>query len=140
MLSRRDLIFSGALASSLRPAEASAAQRSSQSSNSVNDDEIKALDEIRDALRLLPHATLSPDLTDIRDKQRAYFKLNQKFPDYIDIGIQVWERLQDWHIENQQALKVSRTGDGRVEMEFMLTTLVLRPDLPDSQIGAPYDR
>jgi hypothetical protein len=137
MLSRRDRILSGALASSVRPGEARAAQRTPPA---AGDPTAQDFHEIRDALRDLRHMTVSSEVSQIREKQRAYFKLNQEFPDYIDIGIQVWERLQDWHIENQQALKVSRTGAGRVEMEFMLTTLVLRPDLPDSQIGAPYDR
>jgi hypothetical protein len=137
MLSRRDLLMSGALASSLRPADLEAAQRGSQSGN----DAIQAdLNEIRDALRGLKRLTPSAEATQIQEKQRLHFKLNQKFPDYIEIGLQVWERLYTWHLENQLPLKAMRTPEGRMEMEFMFTTLILRADVPDSQVGVPYDR
>jgi hypothetical protein len=33
-----------------------------------------------------------------------------------------------------------RTPEGRMEMEFMFTTLILKADVPDSQIGVAYDR
>jgi hypothetical protein len=36
------------------------------------------------------------------------------------------------------AEKVTRAGDGRAEME--VTTVVLRSDIADTQIGVPYDR
>jgi hypothetical protein len=140
MLSRRDLLMSGALASSLRPGEPAAAQmqRSSQAGGDPVDQD---LHEIRDALRdLLQRLTPSRDVTEIRDKQRLHFKLTQKFPDFIDIGIQVWERLYTWHLENKLPLKAVRTPEGRMEMEFMFTTLLLRSDIPDTQIGVAYDR
>jgi hypothetical protein len=137
MLSRRDLILSGTMASSLGPAEAQAQQRSSQGDRQ---DETRALNELRDAVLKINHLTPSGDIADIRDKQRQHFKLNQKFPDYIDIGILVWDRLYTWHLENRDALKVSRTTGGRMEMEFMFTTLLLRADYPENGIGIPYDR
>jgi hypothetical protein len=137
MLSRRDLIFSGTLASSLHPADARAAQRSSQDDRQ---EEAQALREIRDALLRANRLTPSADIADIREKMRQHFRLNQKFPDYIDIGIQVWDRLYTWHLENRDALKVSRTPEGRMEMEFMFTTLLLRGDYAENGISVPYDR
>lgn len=137
MLSRRDLIFSGTLASSLHPVDAQAGQRSSQGDR---EDETQALHEIRDALLRTNRLTPSADIADIREKLRQHFKLNQKFPDYIDIGVQVWDRLYTWHLENRDALKVSRTAEGRMEMEFMFTTLLLRADYPENGISSPYDR
>ena len=137
MISRRDLILSGGLAARLVPADAQAAQGSSPSNN--RDAEVRALNEIRDAVRQVRQITLSPELADIRDKQRSHFKLNQKFPDFIDVGIVIWERLYLWHLANPEELKVSRTAEGRMEMEFMFTRLLLRADLPDTLIGNPYD-
>jgi hypothetical protein len=137
MLSRRDLIFSGALASRVRPASMLKAQSNPQSPCS---DDGPALREIRDALRDLRRTTVSSDLTDIRERQRTHFKINQKLPDCIDVGIRVWERIYDWHLENTLPLKISRAVDGRMEMEVMLTALVLRADIADAQIGVPYDR
>ena len=138
MLSRRDLLMSGALASRLRPAEAQAIQRNPQggSNPDIQDD----LRDIRDALRDLRHLTPLIEVTQIQDKQRLHFKLNQKFPDCIDIGIQVWERLYAWHLENKLPLRALRTPEGRMEMELFFTRLVLRSDVPDAHIGSPYDR
>ena len=133
MLTRRDLFLSGALASSLRPA---AAQTSSAGDNGATQ---KGLADIRDALVSLKHAPLTRDMIDIRQKQRIHFKVNQKLPDFIDVGLTVWEGLYDWHLDNQIPLKVTRVGD-RFEMEIMLIMVVLRHDLGDTQIGIPYDR
>ena len=51
----------------------------------------------------------------------------------------MWERLTMWYLENHIPLKAERAPDGRFQLEFMFTTLVLRPDIPDSLIGTPYD-
>jgi hypothetical protein len=138
MLSRRDLILSGAFAPSLGPANP-AAQRSAASSDSAIEQELLA---IRDALRDLRGGglTVSAEITDIRERQRTHLKTYQKIPDCIDVGVRVWERLYDWHLENHLPLKVSRMGDGHLEMEVMLTMLILRSDIADAQIGVPYDR
>ena len=133
MLTRRDLFLSGAFASSLRPA---AAQNSSAGDSGATQ---KGLADIRDALQSLKHAPLTRDMIDIRQKQRIHFRVSQKLPDFIDVGLTVWEGLYDWHLDNQIPLKVTRVGD-RFEMEIMLIMVVLRHDLGDTQIGIPYDR
>jgi hypothetical protein len=132
MLTRRDLFLSGAFASSLRPA----AQTSSSSDSAAI---AKVLTDIRDTLQSFKHAGFTQDMTEIRQRQQAHFKINQKLPDFIDVGLLVWERLYDWHLDNKVPLKVTRVGD-RFEMEMMLITVVLRHDIADNQIGLPYDR
>jgi len=132
MLSRRDLLASGAAFTQVRREAADAAQRC--------DDNGPELNSIRDALRELRHPAASPHVAQVRERQRAFLKQNQRFPDFIDVGIRVWEGLQDWHVENRQELKISRSADGRYIMEFMLTHLVLRPELPEGDIGLAYDR
>jgi hypothetical protein len=69
MLSRRDLLMSGALASRLRPAEADAIQRNPQggSNTDIQDD----LRDIRDAVRDLRYLTPLIEVTQIQDKQRC---------------------------------------------------------------------
>ena len=129
--------MSGALASRLRPADAEAQQRNAvQGSDTAVEQD---LHEIRDAIRDLRGLTGSSYLAQIQERQHLHFKLNQKFPNYIDIGLQVWERLTLWHFENQIPLKATRTPDGRMEMELLFTTLVLKADVPDSFVGNPYD-
>ena len=137
MLSRRDLLMSGAFASRLRPAEAGEQQRGSQAASDAAIEQNLA--DIRDALRDLRHLTPSLDVTQIQDKQRLHFKVNQKFPNYIEIGLLVWERLSMWHLENHLPLKTARMPDGHMEMEFMFTILILKNELADQMIGNPYD-
>jgi len=134
MLSRRDLIASGAAMTQVRPAAVEAAQRNG------SDIDNAALQGILDALRDLRHPAASPIVSQVRDRQRAFLRQNQRFPEFIDIGIRIWELLQDWHIENGQEMKIARAADGRYTMEFMTTQLVLRPDIADNEIGLAYDR
>src|SRR2546430_8962823 len=49
-------------------------------------------------------------------------KANQKFPDYMDVGIDVWEHMHDWHVRTRQPLTIVRTNDGRYGMLFGVTT------------------
>src|SRR6266550_713382 len=137
MLSRRDLLMTGALVSRMSPAAAGELQRTSQSaSDGPTQQDVR---DIRDALLNIRRLTPSADIKEIQDRQRVHFKATQKFPTYIDIGLSVWERLTTWHLENHIPLKAERTPQGRLELEFMFTTLVLRSDIPDGLIGTPYD-
>lgn len=135
MFSRRDLIAGGAALTQVRPAAAAApAQRNG------SDIDNAALNDIVTALRDLRHPATSPIVIQVRDRQRAFLRQNQRFPEFIDIGIRVWEMLYDWHMENGQQTKITRTADGRYTMEFMTTQLVLRPEIGDLEVGLAYDR
>jgi hypothetical protein len=83
--------------------------------------------------------TYCPDIDLVRQEQRRFLKGANKFPDFIDIGIDIWERFIDWHVKYQQHLAISRTGEGRYIMTFGVTTLVLRPDMSGSYMGLGYD-
>jgi hypothetical protein len=137
MFSRRDLI-TGSVFGSMAAEPALLAQRGSVSVNA--DDIDQRLSDIRDALRAFGRVSLSAEIVQIRDRQRSHFKINQRFPNQIDIGLQVWERLYDWHLENHLPLAVARRDDGHMEMQVMMTTLVLRSDVGENFIGTPYDR
>jgi hypothetical protein len=140
MLSRRDLITSGAVFTQVRPDEPSAAQAPAAQRAAFTSAELDVFEDIRDAIRVLRNRTGSEDIRQIREAQRAFLKMNHRFPDCIDVGIQVWERLHMWHVENQQEMRLSRTAEGRLQMEFMTTALILRADVSETLIGPPYDR
>jgi hypothetical protein len=82
---------------------------------------------------------VSPELARIREQQRVFLRANQKFPDYIEIGIAVWESVYDWHIRHQLPIEVTRTPEGRYSMVVMLTNLVLRPEQPETFVGFGFD-
>jgi hypothetical protein len=97
------------------------------------------LDEIRKQ-RANCRAGECPTIEQIRGQQRVFLKANNRYPDYIDVGISAWEDVYDWHVRLGQPLNVTRTPDGRYAMMFMFTNLVLRPEMLTGYIGLGYDR
>jgi hypothetical protein len=103
-----------------------------------NPEVVRAIDGLRGVLE---SRLASPfvELTEIRQQQRIFLKASQKFPEFIEIGINIWDRVYDWHVRHQQPLNIGRRDDGRYAMTFMFTTLVLRPEQTDNYIGFAYD-
>lgn len=80
-----------------------------------------------------------PTAAKIRDLYTQFVRASQKFPDFVDVGVQVFYEVYDWHVRNLQPLALSRLPDGRYTLGFMFTRLVLRPDVVPDFIGQPYD-
>jgi len=78
-------------------------------------------------------------VTRIRQQQRTWMRATQKFPDFIEIGIDIWDNVYDWHIVHQQPVNMARTADGRYAMVFMFTTLLLRPEQASDFVGFAFD-
>jgi len=113
-------------------------QQSSRS-GSQGDDAIvaRAIYDLNDTLRRT--LDTSRELVRIREQQRIYLRAAQKFPDFIEVGIAVWESVYDWHVRHQLPLSLSRNADGRYAMTVAFTTLVLRPDASENYVGAGVD-
>ena len=95
---------------------------------------------IADLRQTIDHGLqVSPELARIREQQRVFLRANQKFPDYIEIGIGVWESICDWHVRHLLPIQVTRTPDGRYSMAVMLTNLVLRPEQAETFVGFGFD-
>jgi len=75
----------------------------------------------------------------VRKQQRTWLSAARKYPDFLEIGLDVWDNVYDWHVAYQQPLNVTRLADGRYAMAFMFTTLLLRPDLAPDFVGYPFD-
>lgn len=137
MLSRRELIAGGAAIPMAR-GEAAGAQQRDRDLDAVTSE----LSSVRDVLVSMQSQTIvnTPTVNQIRDRQRQFLRLNQRFPQCIDIGIRVWERMQDWHIAHHRPLTVQRGGDGHWQMEFIMTVLVLKLELAENEVGQAYDR
>jgi hypothetical protein len=102
------------------------------------DDAARAIEELRRVFERR-FAPFFDELSEIRQQQRMFLKTSHKFPDFIEVGINVWDRLCDWHFIHQQPLTIVRRDDGRYALTFMSTTLVLRPDQADNYVGLAYD-
>ena len=139
MVARRRLLGGGVLggvlgvlaADSPRPAAAAAAQRQSENMTEVTD----AIDRLRQELR---NERLFTELTALREAQVRFLAANGKFPDFIEVGTDVWWALHDWHIRWQQPITLARDVLGRYTILLMQTIVIMRPETKDS-IGLPYD-
>ncbi|HUE87574.1 MAG TPA: hypothetical protein VMO26_15980 [Vicinamibacterales bacterium] len=76
----------------------------------------------------------------VRGQMETFFRTAQKFPDFIDVGYDVFMDLYDWHVKHRQQLVVTRGPDGRYWMQFMFTTLIMRGEHDANYIGIPYDK
>jgi hypothetical protein len=79
------------------------------------------------------------EVTEVREALQRYLRVNGKFPDYVEVGADVWQQAYDWHVRYQQPLVLGRTRDARYTVKLMETVVILRPDQPSGFIGAPYD-
>lgn len=137
-MERRNLVGGGLLAGAAallgEAAPAAAAQRDRDGDAAAV---ARAIDDLTGAVQRA--AAVSPELARIREQQRVFLKANQKYPDFIEVGIDVWESVYDWHVRHQQPIAISRSGDGRYVMVVMFTTLVLRPDQSNNYVGFGFD-
>jgi len=75
----------------------------------------------------------------VRQQQRMWMQSSRKYPDFIEIGLDVWDNVYDWHVTFQLPVNMTRLPDGRYAMAFMFTTLLLRPDQAPDYVGFAFD-
>jgi len=152
MLARRRMLgttlFGGLLGSAI-PASLSARSRTaadaeagpSEQGTQMSDSQVtKIVDALKDVSRAIegpPGAFV--EILPIRQKQMDYLRSTNKFPDFIDVGLDVWFAVHDWHIKHLQQPALGRDASGRYTISLMGTQLVMRPDLVPTLISAPYD-
>ena len=143
MLSRRELLTAGAAGSlTATPGVASAGLTTEQQADRDGQREIAR--SVQSVERALSSAFLTVSLAQgfvakLRQEMEVFLRANNKFPDYIDIGVAVFLDMYDWHVRNRQQLVVTR-ADNRYHMQFMFITLVLRVEQDRNYVGIPYDR
>ena len=118
-------------------AEAAAADQSNQLAERQITEIVEALKDIRKAIEAPPGAFV--EILPIRQKQMDYLRATNKFPDFMDVGLDVWFAVHDWHVRHLQQPALGRDANGRHTISVMGTQLVMRPDLVPTFISAPYD-
>ena len=102
-----------------------------------------ALEEIGSAIRALKTSYETQldfhEIAAVRLRLTDYLRAQMKYPDFLDIGTDIWQSMYDWHVRNMQPIVMNRDPQGRYTLQFMATMLVLRPDLVPNYIGTPYD-
>jgi hypothetical protein len=95
-----------------------------------------SIDRLRDELR---NERVFSEIAAIREAQKTFLRVNLKFPDYIDVGTDIWFAVYDWHVRWQQPLTLGRDPLNRYTIVINQTAVVLRPDSVPSFISLPYD-
>jgi hypothetical protein len=140
MVQRRDLMGAGLVASfaslmatsvDAAPAPADGEDETAVAINRFRDVYERQLEQVYDARW--------KGVVKVRQQQRTWLLATRKYPDFLEIGLDVWDNVYDWHVAYQQPLSVQRLADGRYGMAFMFTTLLLRSDLNPEFVGYPFD-
>jgi len=139
MIDRRQLLTGGGLLGVLAPAGEGTAYGAGQMSERAAADVVTALQKISSAISAVAAQSSFDPIVPLRTRQTDYLRANAKFPDFIDVGVDIWMAAHDWHVRFQQPLTIGRDGLGRYTLMLGFTALVLRPDVATSYIGAPYD-
>ena len=136
MVSRRQVI-AGTLAAGAASLDARRLGATPASPNGARVQDSGKLDEILAEVRGLRSGVVpgANEVAMIRLARRTYLKTTGKFPEYLDVGIEVWEGLIDWYVATRQLVDVGRLPDGRYFVKFVGTNIVLRAEVPEGHIG-----
>jgi hypothetical protein len=140
MVARRDVVGRGllaGLAALVLPKPAAAAGQDRGDQQQV----VQAIDRLRGEMVKAQECTLGPCdvVSTIRMQQNVFLRANQKFPEFIDAGVEAWQAVYDWHVKHRQPIATTRLPDGRYGIAFMFTTIVLRYENTSNFIGLGYD-
>ena len=127
MIARRELLTTSVLATMFG---------GEQMSDRQVTDIVTALKDLRASI---DNQQIFSDIGQVRQKMVDYLKAQQKFPDFIEVGIDIWMAAYDWHVKHLQPILVGRDQVGRYTLTLMQTTLILRPDVVANFISTPYD-
>jgi hypothetical protein len=139
MIARRDLLGGAMLGGWLGSRPAGAAEPGAPQSRDGVDVSgiVDRLERLRQTIEAQAHFT---SIEPVRDRQKEHLKLQGKLPDFIEVGVDVWFDVYDWHVRNLLTPTFGRDAAGRYTITLMETVLIMRPDFPQARyIGPPYD-
>ena len=141
MISRREVVTAGMLGTLATASPAIAEIQ--QDVQALKD----GFSKVEDAMRSLRTATEEGlrgnsmnygGVGSVVEKIRRFAKLSGKFPDFCDIGIDIFYDVYDWHVRQQQQINIVRLSDQRIAIQFMFTQLILRWENDGNYVGTPY--
>jgi hypothetical protein len=131
MLSRRELL-AGAVAGGGGVAAADAEQPSDHYLQEIS----QALKDFRSSMDAQRNF---PEIQRVRARQIDFLRAQGKFPDFMELGVEAWFAVYDWHVRHLQPIALGRDPNGRYTLVLLATTLILRVDADPNFLGVPYD-
>lgn len=150
MISRREVVTAGVLGTLSASAFAEADQSRRSATNDDASNVVGGLSDIKDELADikgilddgLRKSSLAHDIAigQLRNAFTIFLRANGKFPEFCEIGGDVFYTIYDWHVKHQQPIDIIRLAENRMAIRFMFTQLVLRWEQQPNFIGIPFDR
>jgi hypothetical protein len=142
MISRREVVTAGVLGT-LATANPSEGAQSSSDVQALKEGFKSLEDKVGDLKASLEQGLRGNSMNyghvgAVKDKISRFARLSGKFPDFCDIGIDVFYDVYDWHVRQQQQINIVRMSDQRIAIQFMFTQLLLRWENEPNYIGTPY--
>jgi hypothetical protein len=147
MISRRTVLNGTALGSALAAltptalAEAGGAEALQANSDRVNVTiDISAITSSINALRSeVTRQDTFWEIEPVRREIKTFLRQAGKYPDYIEVGTDVWHQVYDWHVRYQQPMSLARTAEGRYTILLYSTQVIMRTELAANYVGPAYD-
>jgi len=144
MISRREMVTAGVLGTmgaAAAPAEAAEQQDDQQTASAIRSIGMK-FDTMNETLA---YGQKGPGLTagflgDIRNRFTTHIRAAGKFPEFLEIGLDVFYDVYDWHIRYGQPIQITRISEQRFAIQWMFTQLILRWEQDPKYIGVPFER
>ena len=145
MISRREMVTAGVLGSitaTATPADAGAAQNQDSETARVLGTLNQHIQRIADSLEFGQRGpvVVSGFMAEIRDRMQVHLRSAGKFPEFMEIGCNVFYDVYDWHIRYGQQIQITRISDQRFAIQWMFTQLILRWEQDPKYLGTPFDR
>ena len=143
MISRREAMGAGLLATLATPATNEAAQGRDDAEAARALKDIKS--ELESVSSTLDRGLVGPGVAHgpialIRDRYTIHLRANGKFPDFMEIGSSVFYAVYDWHVRYSQQIQITRVAENRFAIQFMFTQLIVRWEQDPNFLGVPFDR
>ena len=143
MISRREVVTAGVLGSFVgapAPAEAS------QSNDAILKEGLKTIgDEMESVSNALEQGLVGPSVAAgaigrVRERFTTHLRAHGKFPDFMEIGSNIFYDVYDWHVRYTQQIQITRISDQRFAIQFMFTQLIVRWEQDPNYLGVPFER
>jgi hypothetical protein len=133
MVDRRQLLktamFGGLAAHPETAGAQSASERQTQ----------EIVDGLKNVTRAIDSAHSFTEIAEVRLRQVSFLRAEGKFPDFIDVGVDIWMSVYDWHVKHGLPITLGRDGNNRYTITLLATTLILRPEFVPTHVGTPYE-
>jgi hypothetical protein len=79
------------------------------------------------------------EIEPVRREIKTFLRQAGKYPDYIEVGTDIWHQVYDWHVRYQQPMSLARNAEGRYTILLYSTQVIMRTELAANYVGPASD-